>query len=102
MDMNDSITTHLDEKEIYYYVGERRVRLFADPQVFAVRLEQGDRLQPEKLSQESKHLLEEAQPVAFLPRDGLNVYRSESGLHLTEELRRERSEERRVGKECRS
>jgi len=89
MDMNDSITTHLDEKEIYYYVGERRVRLFPDPQVFAVRLEQGDRLQPEKLSQEAKRLLEEAQPVAFLPRDGLNVYRSKSGLKFTEVLRRE-------------
>jgi subtilisin family serine protease len=85
--MNDSITTYLDDKEIYYYVGKRRVRLFPDPQLFAVRLEQGNLLQPENLSEEAKRLLQAAQPVAFLPRDSLYVYRSESGLKFTEVLR---------------
>lgn len=87
--MDDSIGTHPHEKELYYYVGDRRVRLFPHPRVFAVRLEQAARLKLETLSTEARHLLEEAQPVTFLPRDGLNVYRAKSGLKVVEVLRKE-------------
>jgi subtilisin family serine protease len=77
------------EKDIYYYVGDRRVRLFPHPQVFVVRFEEAARLQPNAVAEQTHRLLANAQPVTFLPREGLNVYRAESGLRLIEALRQE-------------
>lgn len=86
--MSDSFGTHF-EKEIYYYVGNSRVRLFPNPQVFAVRFEEAVRLRPNALSEQVHRLLTNARPIAFLPRDGLNVYRTDSGPKLIEALRQE-------------
>lgn len=77
------------EQDTYYYVGDNRIPLFTDPQVFAVHLQQAAQLEPETLSAEARQLLAEAQPITFLLRDGLNVYRAESGLKIVEVLRQE-------------
>jgi subtilisin family serine protease len=86
--MDNSFNTHFD-KEVYYYVGNLRVRLFPDPQVFAVRLDQDIHIEPEMLSPRFRQIFEEAEVVTFLPSEGLNVYRAKSGLKSVEALRNE-------------
>ena len=73
--MDNSFNTHFD-KEVYYYVGNLRVRLFPDPQVFAVRLDQDTHIKPEMLSPRFRQILEEAEGDAA--SDRLNVYRAKS------------------------
>lgn len=68
------------DEEIYYYSGSQQVRLFPDPQIVVVRL--GSNAPSEQI----RRLLEKTQSVNFLPRDGLHVYRIESGLKFIEAL----------------
>jgi hypothetical protein len=72
------------EEAAYYYVGTRRVPLFPDPEVFVVRFERDTR--HEAAHGAARALLAGAVPLAFLPRDGLAVYRTPSAAACVDRL----------------
>lgn len=78
----------------YYYAGTRRVALFPDPQVFAVRFDRATCRAPAAGVQDraarmpAAAVLAGALPLAFLPRDGLGVYRTSSAAACVERLHR--------------
>jgi subtilisin family serine protease len=73
----------------YFYVGDQRVNLIPDPQLFAVRLTRPAQVDAGKLSNDARRVLGEAQPVTFLPRDGLHVYRHDTAANASDLLRRD-------------
>lgn len=73
----------------YYYVGTRRVALFLDPQVFVVRFERETRADHPPPRQAARAVLAGATPLAFLPRDGLSVYRAQSAAACVERLQQQ-------------
>jgi subtilisin family serine protease len=73
----------------YYYVGTRRVPLFLDPHVFVVRFEHETRVDHLPTRQAVRTILAGAAALAFLPRDGLSVYRAPSAASCVERLRQQ-------------
>jgi hypothetical protein len=73
----------------YYYVGTRRVPLFLDPQVFVVRFERETRNDDPAARQAARAVLAGAAPLAFLPRDGLAMYRVPSAAACVDRLRQQ-------------
>ena len=73
----------------YYYIGDRKVRLFPHPTLIAVRLTKEARLDTHPASDKVRRALDKAEPLDFLPRDALQVYRTESAPEVAESLRRE-------------
>jgi len=76
------------QNEIYYYVGQQKVRLYPNLQVFAVRLEPNTPQKANFQLNQSAIILSNAEPLTFLPRDRINVYRSNSGLAFLDALRK--------------
>lgn len=78
----------------YYYAGTQRVPLFPDPHVFAVRFDRDTCRAPAAGAQArtarmpAAAVLAGAAPLAFLPRDGLGVYRTGSAAACVERLHR--------------
>jgi subtilisin family serine protease len=70
---------------LHYYVGGRRVPLFPHPQVFVARFTAEARAADGEAR--ARRLPDGAAPLAFLPRDGMNVYSAPSAAACLQELR---------------
>jgi subtilisin family serine protease len=77
------------EPSAYFYVGDQRVPLIPNPQLFAVRLTRAAQIDTLRLSEEVWRMLGQSQPVTFLPRDGLHIYRHDTAPQISELLRRD-------------
>src|SRR4051812_41263009 len=76
-----SDTSRLDA--INYRAGDRAVRLWVHPQLFTVRLHEA---RDEPVDARRAELLKGSEPVAYLPREGLMLYRSEHPRDVISQL----------------
>src|SRR6185436_5579992 len=86
---NHRLRRSMNEPAVYVYVGDRRVPLIPDPQLFAVRLTRAAQTDALHLSEPARSVLGRSQPVTFLPREGLHVYRHDAATDASQLLRRE-------------
>lgn len=68
----------------YYYAGERRVALYPDRRVFALQLKQAD---SEATLPAVRDLIADAEPLGFVARDRLTIFRTDAAPRLVEALR---------------
>lgn len=63
---------------LHYYLGTRSVPLYPHPQVFVVRFAAEARVAGSQANANACRLPDDVVPLAFVPRDGLNVYAAPS------------------------
>lgn len=69
-----------DQAITYYYVDGKRVPLFVEPNVFAVRFKAGEHAGSAELSSSSRRLVRDASThVGFIPNYGIQIFEREAG-----------------------